>query len=193
MQINISEYEMKLVTDTQVLLTKNRIIQKVMGFFGTLSTDYKAIITDKQLAPADSVNAKVSRGENYKGLPYVMLDYPRLFERSNTFAIRTLFWWGNFFSITLQLSGEYQQKFSPIIQKAICEKQLKDWYIATSENAWEHHFDDDNYQLINYEREYFLTNLPFIKISKKIPLEQWDKTEVLLKENFKTLIEMISG
>ena len=48
---------------------------------------------------------KIAKGENYLQLPYVLLDYPRCFDKENIFAIRTMFWWGNFFSITLHLSG----------------------------------------------------------------------------------------
>ena len=59
---------------------------------------------------------KISKGENYKDLPYVMLDYPRCFQKEKTIAIRTFFWWGNFFSINLQLSGEYKEQALPSLQ-----------------------------------------------------------------------------
>ena len=54
---------------------------------------------------------KISKGENYKGLPWLVLDYPRYFNKEDIFAIRTLFWWGNFFSITLHISGKYKMRY----------------------------------------------------------------------------------
>ena len=54
---------------------------------------------------------KISRGENYNGLPYVMLDYPRCFGKEDVFAMRTMFWWGNFFSITWHLKGKYSKEY----------------------------------------------------------------------------------
>ena len=32
---------------------------------------------------------------------------PAVFSKENIFAIRTMFWWGNFFSISLHVSGKY--------------------------------------------------------------------------------------
>ena len=55
---------------------------------------------------------KISKGENYRGLPYVMLDYPRLFGREEVLAIRTFFWWGHGFSVTLHLKGGYRERIS---------------------------------------------------------------------------------
>ena len=48
---------------------------------------------------------KITRGENYQLLPYVILDYPRCFQKEQVFAIRTMFWWGKGISITLHVSG----------------------------------------------------------------------------------------
>ncbi|MEJ7682914.1 MAG: hypothetical protein WKG06_34670 [Segetibacter sp.] len=38
---SLTEYEMQLVTDSQVLITKNNIIQKVYELFGKLAEEYK--------------------------------------------------------------------------------------------------------------------------------------------------------
>jgi len=64
------------------------------------------------------VSPKISRGENYLGLPYLVLDYPRLFRPDAVLAIRTFFWWGHFFSSTLQLSGGYKTEFLSRLQAA---------------------------------------------------------------------------
>ena len=53
---------------------------------------------------------KIFRGENYNGLPYLVLDYPKHFSKDSVFAFRALFWWGNFFSFTLHLQGKALEK-----------------------------------------------------------------------------------
>src|SRR5437868_6529086 len=126
---SLSIYEMKLVTDPEVLLTKNRIIQKVYELFGGLAEDYKDVLKAAGLFTSNEVVAKISRGENYKGLPYVMLDYPRQFAKVEVFAIRSFFWWGNFFSITLQLGGQYQHKYASLVEKAIDKNLFEGWFI----------------------------------------------------------------
>ena len=37
-------------------------------------------------------NGRVFKGEYYRDLPFVTLDFPRIFEKENVFAYRTMFW-----------------------------------------------------------------------------------------------------
>ena len=110
--VELSKNELELVTSSEVILTKNRIIEKVYLLFGSLSEEYRRLLQahSSKLAPeVFQQSPKISRGEQYLGLPYVMLDYPRIFSKDDVFAIRSFFWWGNHFSIRLQLSGKYLQ------------------------------------------------------------------------------------
>lgn len=192
MNNSLSSYELALVTDRDILLTKNRIIQKVSQLFGELAVTYQELLANSALYDEMPVNAKVSRGENYKGLPYVMLDFPRQFSKENTFAIRSFFWWGNFFSITLHLSGEYQHQYIPSIQNAIDLKLFDQWYLSSGTTAWEHNFEEDNYKQIAGQ-PMDLMDRPFIKIAKKIPLTQWDESQKFFIENFDFLIKVLKS
>ena len=100
-KIQLSPAEMDLVCNADLLLTKNAIIDKVYLIFGDVAEQVRS-----DLGPSP----KISRGENYLGLPWVMLDYPRLFGKEDTLATRVFFWWGNFFSITLHLKGIYKEQ-----------------------------------------------------------------------------------
>src|SRR3954451_23837003 len=139
MTASLTTYEMQLVTDPQILITKNNIIRKVYELFGQLSEEYREEVYYK-IARQNLINPKISRGENYLGLPYVILDYPRQFAKDDVFAIRSFFWWGNFFSITLHLSGSYLRQYSPAIESAIKNKLVSEWHISVGDNQWEHHF-----------------------------------------------------
>ncbi|GEO11045.1 hypothetical protein [Segetibacter aerophilus] len=189
----LTEYEMKLVTDQHLLLTKNKIIQKVCEFFGGLSELYKNVIIIESSPSLNLITPKISRGENYKGLPYVILDYPRQFGKVDVFAIRTFFWWGNFFSITLQLSGQYKNDYLPHIEKAIDEKLFESWYVGSSDDPWQHHFESDNYQPLQPEKKYDFEDYRYLKIAKKIPLDKWDEAETFFEENFKLLIKILAS
>lgn len=191
MPILLTDKEMKIVSDPEVLLAKNKIIQKVYKLLGDMAEVYKKEVQSASLVTLQASEPKISRGENYKGLPYVILDYPRVFGKTDVFAIRTFFWWGNFFSITLQLSGKYQEDYLPKIKKAIEEKVFEGWFIGSAPTPWEHHFEKDNYVPLMQEEKLFV-NLPHLKISKKIPLKKWDEVESFLKENFRFLINILS-
>ena len=193
MDTSLSSYEMKVVTDAEILLTKNQIIQKVSALFARLSVEYSEIISSGFLPETNLNNAKISKGENYKGLPYVVLDYPRQFGKVDVFAVRTFFWWGNFFSITLQLSGEYRRAHLSTLQQAIDKDVFRGWFLGCSDFPWEHHFESDNYKAIEQGNKCSLRHLSVIKIAKKTPLSKWDEVESFLKENFRYLIEVLAN
>jgi hypothetical protein len=186
--VKLSIEELALVTNAELILTKNRIIQKVYELFGELSEEYKlrSSTFDETIL---SIPPKISKGENYLGLPWVMLDYPRKFSKTDVLAVRTFFWWGNFFSITLQLQGNYHQRFSNAVQT----KLIKDdwWVCSDSSDAWQHHFDPAYY--IPFTSAAQLDKLPFIKLAKKIPLQQWDNSFRFLSNTYTEIAEALSS
>ena len=191
-QETLSDYEKLVVNDRQLLLTKQIIIKKVVDKFSELASAYGDMI--KEILPSIQAGSpKISKGENYLGLPYVMLDYPGIFGRHDIFAIRCFFWWGNFFSITLHLSGIYQQQYEAILQNAIKHNLFENWYISVNESQWEHHLQVDNYTPITQEFKPELSEKTFIKLAKKIPLEQWDQANEFFIENFEKLLKIISN
>jgi hypothetical protein len=142
-----------------------------------------------------AIGPKISKGENYNGLPYVMLDYPRYFTKDTTLAIRTFFWWGNFFSINLQLSGEQLQRAAYSLKRNFIFLQQHNYSICIHPEPWHHHFEEDNYiPLKNLTTTAFLdllTNVPFIKIAKQINLQQWDAAGQFLECHFKEMVILL--
>lgn len=140
--------EAALVENASWLLTKHRIIGKVYGVFGALSETYTGLLEEyAEFLPVEvtTVSPKIYKGEQYRQLPYVMLDQPRFFKHDDTFAIRSFFWWGNSFSIHLLLGGKYKTMYDDRIQHRIKNGSLDTWYIGVSEDPWQHHFEQDNY------------------------------------------------
>jgi len=130
--VKLSKEELALVSEAGFILTKNRIINKVDDLFRQLSEDFQQ--RSKHLPESIiSIPPKISKGENYNGLPWVMLDYPRAFSNSDVFAIRCFFWWGNFFSITLQLQGSYKDMYSTSIKRYL-EENYGNWCICIADN-----------------------------------------------------------
>jgi len=195
-KITLSAKELNLVCNTDVILTKQAIIQKVYQLLGETAEAWQQQLSDLEhrLPPAMIVNPpKIAKGEHYKGLPYVILDYPRCFTKDNTAAIRLLFWWGNFFSINLHLSGSYQQAAAPILLQHFEWLQQNNYWVCTNNSPWEHHFLADNFVLLNaVTKEEFaakLTGDPFVKIAKKIPLYEWESVTSFMEQSFADLIK----
>jgi len=138
-KITLSALERKLISDTEWILAKNEAIRKVSFLFGELSERFTSNpLTNKLPEEVRKIPPKISKGEQYKGLPYLMLDYPRLFETEHVFAIRSFFWWGHFFSSTLHLKGRYSKMYAPEIVKMINIKPGLEWMVNYSEEEWIH-------------------------------------------------------
>jgi hypothetical protein len=192
-KIQLSEEEYRLVQNADWLLTKNRIIAKVYDLFGMLAAHIQNSFAGGNAdAEIFRMHAKISKGENYKGLPYVMLDYPRCFGKQDVFALRNFFWWGNYFSTTLHLKGIYQQDVSQKIAIHLQELKKFGFFISTAEDEWRHDFESDNYtSLSHYSNESILdkvANDPFCKIAARVPLKQFNVAFEHLENNCQVLL-----
>lgn len=188
-KITLSEQEHRLVMDPSVILMKNRVIQKVYELFGECSRDCQAIFT---LPPEVAViQPKIARGESYKGLPYVMLDYPRYFTPKDVLAIRTFFWWGNYVSVTLHLKGRFMSLYHRAILNHLEKLATEGYHLSQTEDEWDHDLDGGGYQALDqlsFEQvEARLLNESFFKLTRSFSLETWD----LLPEQLRKAHEML--
>jgi hypothetical protein len=201
-KVRLSTKEQELVMNADWILTKNAVIQKLYSFFGETSEQFQLMIQQNPALANETACAiapKISKGENYEGLPWVMLDYPRYFKGSDVFAIRCFFWWGNEMSITLQLSGKFKTFYSNAIQQYFHLRNgnphpTHEWFIGINiEDPWQHHFRPDNYRRAAEINPALIAQLPFIKLAKKIPLDEWDDMEFFLQETFKDILLLLGN
>jgi hypothetical protein len=198
-KIQLSPFEQQLVANYEWLLTKNSILEKIKESLASLQhRQQQELLHTAGTLPPEVLNssAKISRGENYLGLPYLVLDQPRYFDKENTFAIRTMFWWGHFFSCTLQLSGKYKEHYIPRLTASFEQLQNEEFHISHNPSPWDHHFGTDNYTSLHEldiaQFTQLLQTHPFIKLAKKISLDNWDTIEETLQETFRLLIRSLS-
>ena len=199
-KIRLSSTEIELIKNADWILTKNAIIEKIVQFFSSLQEEQKnelQLYKNKLPSRFFTASPKVSKGENYSGLPYVVLDYPRFFDESGFGAIRTMFWWGNFFSITLHMASGHKKAFEEKLINACPLLRQKKFYCCISENEWIHHFSPENYISVSEmtEAEYRkrIIESQFVKIGTKINLDRWETAEDFLLSRFKTLLEILAG
>jgi hypothetical protein len=195
-KIHLSALERELVKNKEWILTKHAVINKVYALFGELNEVYKDACRQEQFffpGAIERTGGKISKGENYEGLPYVMLDYPALFSKENIFAVRTLFWWGNFFSITLHVSGEkfaIKENFNNLLEYL----RNFNFSVCVNEKEWEHTFELSNYiaaKDIDVQKLEQISARNFFKISKNIELDKWDEAAEYLERSFREIIGFI--
>ncbi len=197
-KVTLSPKERELVTDPGWILTKNRVIGKVYTLFGQLSEQYKEEWSKSSFAERSEPgfqSPKIAKGEQYRELPWVILDQPRHFTASDQFAIRSFFWWGNFCSITLQLSGTSKVNYQQALQYYFENNPsaMQDWWIGVGDDPWEHHFEESNYQPLSHMQVANMATLPHIKLAKKIGLQEWDNLNDFFTDNYREIVRMLNA
>lgn len=184
--------------NAQIILTKNVVLEKVRALLETVQEEQLRSIENKAAGPSlFSISPKISKGENYRGLPYQVLDFPRLFGHEDIFAIRLLFWWGNCFSVTLHLSGRHQSGCRPFILQNLESLAQKGYYLGIHPDPWLHHFEPSTYRpLSELREEQFLelsASFPHLKIARPLSLEEVISEPGILLEHWKFLLDVANG
>ncbi len=195
-KIQLLPAEMELVSSPDIILTKNAILQKIKLFLEEIQIKQSDILKDySSLLPEEvlKITPKISRGENYKGLPWLVLDHPRHFQHNNIFAVRTMFWWGNFFSVTLHLSGRYKNN---LLKKILDHSSLladNNVYIYAGDQEWEHDIDPAFHKLISSfniaQLEKVSLENTFLKLAIKFPITSLEAIEDKLCRNYELLVK----
>jgi hypothetical protein len=179
--------ELDLASDPTILLIKYRMMGKVWDFMEELQEEIRVSLLPFKPKLSEELNlmhGKISKGENYKHLPYMMLDFPATFSKNHIFAFRTMFYWGNFISSTFHLQGDFVEKFgNHLIEKF---KYSEGIYFCVNNSPWEYDYKSNNYVLIkdldSAKIEDHLQNTDFIKLSIKFPVEEMpDRKRDLIK------------
>lgn len=167
-----------------------------MLLLGELKQDYDELLKGVVL-PEGTASGKISRGENYKGLPWMMLDHPRYFKEKEALAIRSFFWWGNYFTISLQLSGVEKAKATPRILESFKELRKQAFYICIHKNPWQHDLAKKYYRSLKKmkgeEFREIINTKDFIKLTAKVKLKKWEKGRKEMRERFGELVGLIRG
>ncbi|HJW17516.1 MAG TPA: hypothetical protein VJ499_10370 [Flavisolibacter sp.] len=192
-KIQLSDSELELACNAGIILTKNSIIRKTIALLGSIE---EAIVQQSDRGKLFSISPKISRGEYYEGLPYVVLDYPRYSRSPDLCFIRTMFWWGHFFSSTLQVSGDIKTRYIPAIEAAYELLAEKDYYIGVNTDPWQHHFEENNYipvqRLSAGAFQAILEEQEHIKIAAKLPLAQWQHAASFMNNSWNLLAGLIT-
>jgi hypothetical protein len=179
--LQLQDKELQYLQDTHFLSTKLRIMKSLQSL---LEQTQQALHQQKERLPLPAqvweVPPKISRGENYRSLPYLVLDYPRIFQQETTFAYRTMLWWGHGFSCTLHLGGSYWQHYQSLLLAKLATLETTNLWVCVNNTPWEYHYEPDNYlPLEKYLQQpgalEKLASMPFFKVSRRIPLEYYQE------------------
>lgn len=193
----LSDLEQAKVMDAEWILTKHQIMEKAQWLMQQqiepINQSFETLKEELDTAILSGV-PKISKGENYKKLPYIILDYPAVFSKKDIFALRTLFWWGNNFSVHLLISGIYLKQFRDKLFKNLQQTKVE-FYICVNDTEWEHHFEADNFVRISEENIILARNRnsEFVKIALQFSLEEWNKLPQLLPDAYQKMVNLLKN
>ena len=193
--MSLSDKELMMIEDTDFLTSKINIIAEIENLFAETKIRLLEIIKKRDdvfLLNNEFSKSKISKGENYRSLPFVILDFPAVFDSKNIFAFRSMFWWGNFFSTTLHIQGKYLELYKANLLYNFELLLHQNIYICIGETPWEYHFGKDNYVQLSKEHKEFFEKSKFVKLSKKIPLEQIEFIPQIVSSYFLNLVKVLS-
>ncbi len=194
-----TEFEMINVVD--VFRYKPGIMKKAEE----LLTELKEVLVEEMersnlIVPpeTDVTQGQIARGENYKGFPFISLDMPQRFSKTEMFTFRTVFWWGHCLVFSFILKGGFVPSYCENIITRKDQSSFKGIYLAIGPNPFEWELNDENYRLVaelsdanirsTIQGRKFMKLASFISLSDPaFKLLDW-KTEGLV--SFQTISQM---
>lgn len=170
--IKLTNHQLKLAADTDYPITKNQVISNISLLFDELG---KQLQQKKFDAPFDFLNHapyKITRGENYHGLPYVVLDYPKIASNDFPVLMRTLFWWGKYFSFNFIVQDE---ALVASININAWLNDARELYMLKGSNKWNNDIFSYEYIRLNSpSRIIFNTDAACVRLATTLPIAQYE-------------------
>ena len=147
-----SEKELRLVKHVELFQCKPAILKKAENRFFALQKGLeKEIIPLSTNLPKnlDLLKNQIARGENHNGFPFLSLDYPQNFSKTEMFTMRTLFWWGHYLGFSLILKGERLTIYLERLLENRKTEPFQDIFVCLAPNPWEWELNEKNYSLVS--------------------------------------------
>ena len=197
-KITFSKRELDVLNNSDFFVQKHIVTKKVVDLFSDLERELEENISDYSYLNGftNTSTGKIFKGENYRQLPYVVLDYPKHFSTDSVFTYRTMFWWGNEFSFTLHLQGHALDHFRKTLLNNVNILKKKNVFVCINTKQWDYHFNNDNYQPLDellktetlFEK---IKDKNFIKLSRKISLAKYKNLTKYGMETFELFMNAI--
>jgi len=179
----LSEDEIYLLGDADTMLKKRLLTEKIATQLEVIGQKLVENMTELDKLPSDAfdLGPKVSKGENYKGLPYLVLDYPRLYSKEDILAFRVMVWWGKHISAFMHLKGRYLN--SVPLSKELFHSR-KTLYYVTGHDEWEHEKSAEHYTQID-AGSFPPLNPTFLKVGHFLEIEHFNHLEAFVLESWR--------
>lgn len=188
--------ELEVACNTNFFDVKRELTTKIV----TTLEQYGEKLLEDIIAPilkkngTQSTGIKVSRGENFKGYPYIVLDCPRLYSTDTEVICRTIFRWGHGWSLHFTVQGK---TFARIIHSlpVFLDSLSTDWRLYTGENIWEQDVDSILFvpvlSLSETALSHIINQQGFLKIATQISLSEAVEWPPFPQQTYQVLFDLL--
>jgi len=129
--INLTNNQLNLISDTNYPIEKLKALQNIKLL---LQQTADCIMQHNECKPfIFGVAAKLTHGENYLQLPYIIIDIPQLTSNKPHLNARVMFWWGNYFACQYFINQKILYQFN--LHDFI--KHMADDAVFITDNLWD--------------------------------------------------------
>jgi hypothetical protein len=191
--LQFSEAEFQAIQNQSFFKVKATALEKIEQQFAEIVNEMEIIYsqhaTSISFAPK-KVFSKISRGENLNQLPFLILDFPKQFSKSEVFSFRLLFWWGKGFTLFLHLKND---KLESIVEKVLnnADQLLElNTLFSTQGDEWNHDVASENYQTLTSVST--TQKIDFVKFAWPLPFNQNIELKEFTKHRMSLILNILS-
>ena len=132
--------DLEMISHVEVFQNKPAILKKVESRLTKLkeAMALELLPCVAQLPSGTNIEkGQIARGENHNGFPFLSLDIPQNFSKTEMYTYRTLFWWGHYLGFSLILKGDKLKTYFQRLAENCSEPHFQNIYLSQSATPWE--------------------------------------------------------
>ncbi len=184
----LNDRQKAFITEKQNFILKGEVDTGINQLLYSFQEELSSLLETNQYQLPSKIGKapfKVSRGNNHKGFPFQVIDYPSSLGQTNVYSFRSVIWYANFFSFSLLLKGEPKLKYESLLGRLVDKGYTLSW----KDDIWETEIIDDQSIKIKAETLNQVSGIyrssEAVKIFRAYNLNQIDDFERLGVESFK--------
>ena len=172
-----SDEEFAALENTQFFEAKTAATARMKGVFEELREALRPELPPNGWLCAgavDTARGQLTTGEDYLGLPYVVLDFPKCFSREEFLTMRTLFWWGHYVAYALIMQGAWLAAAVERVAESLAELEAAGVEATVAEDPWDWRRGAGFTRPLRADdaTAAWLREAPFLKLMRFVPLER---------------------
>lgn len=190
--ISFNNEDIEILSDKDFLLKKKVLSDEVIRLFKVISEEIKQeLLRSSNPIWSSQFAGKISKGQYYKDLPYIVSDYPRRIDDNGICLFRIIFLWGREFSCNFLATGIVFKNLKNAIENNLMDIDQNAYRYSIEGSPWEHSILDVDLKKLNHlKNDKKLNTADFIKISRALTINKYESLHEICIKMFRDIIRL---